>query len=152
MDDRELPGWVGSMRMAVYSGWWSYGRVSIPGGYENFSGTADFREQLRGSNCLPCVAHLVCAIPACESKTLSKSGASSAMSCFNLATFPTSLNAKTSFFLSPSTARPAESYPLYSSRERPLTRVSKMYRRSFSTRYCRTSVHFPGDISLLMFE
>lgn len=32
---------------------------------------------------------------------------------------PTSLKAKTSFLLSPSTARPAESYPLYSSRERP---------------------------------
>lgn len=41
------------------------------------------------------------------------------MSSLSLATFPTSLNAKTSFLLSPSTARPAESYPLYSSRERP---------------------------------
>ena len=47
------------------------------------------------------------------------SGLLSVMSSFSLATLPTSLNAKTSFFLSPSTARPAESYPRYSSRERP---------------------------------
>lgn len=65
------------------------------------------------------MAQRVCAIPACESKTLLISGFVSAMSSLSLATLPTSLNAKTSFFLSPSTQRPAESYPLYSKRERP---------------------------------
>ena len=57
----------------------------------------------------PWVAHRVWAIPACESKTLVRSTLDSSMSFLNLATLPTSLNAKTSFFLSPSTARPAES-------------------------------------------
>lgn len=41
------------------------------------------------------------------------------MSFLSLATLPTSLKASTSFFLSPSMARPAESYPRYSRRERP---------------------------------
>lgn len=57
------------------------------------------------------MAHRVCAIPACESNTLVRSGFAWSMSSLSLATLPTSLNAKTSFFLSPSTARPAESYP-----------------------------------------
>lgn len=57
----------------------------------------------------PWVAQRVWAIPACESKYLVSSTLDSAMSCLSLATLPTSLKAKTSFFLSPSTARPAES-------------------------------------------
>ena len=48
-------------------------------------------------------------MPACELKVLVISGFSSAMSSLSLTTFPTSLNAKTSFFLLPSIARPAES-------------------------------------------
>lgn len=58
-------------------------------------------------------------MPACESKTLVMSTPDSATSSRSLATLPTSLNAKTSFLLSPSIARPAQSYPRYSSRERP---------------------------------
>ena len=57
----------------------------------------------------PWVAHRVWAIPACESKTLFRSKFCSSTSFFSAATLPTSLTAKTSFFLSPSTARPAES-------------------------------------------
>lgn len=55
------------------------------------------------------MAHLVCAIPACESKTFSLSRSAPSMTSLSLATLPTSLKARTSFFLSPSTARPAES-------------------------------------------
>jgi hypothetical protein len=57
----------------------------------------------------PWVAHRVCAMPACESKTFSRSKFCSSTSFLREATLPTSLTAKTSFFLSPSIARPAES-------------------------------------------
>lgn len=57
----------------------------------------------------PWVAHRVCAMPACESKTLDSSKLLSSTSFLSEATLPTSLTAKTSFFLSPSMARPAES-------------------------------------------
>ena len=67
----------------------------------------------------PCVAHRVCAIPQCESKILVRSRLDSSTRALSLATLPTSLKAKTSFFLSPSMAKPAESYPRYSRRERP---------------------------------
>ena len=50
----------------------------------------------------------------------SRSGLDSSMSCFSFATFPTSLYVKTSPSLSPSTATPAESYPRYSRRDRPI--------------------------------
>lgn len=55
------------------------------------------------------MAHRVWAIPACESKILVWSSSASSTSALSLATLPTSLKAKTSFFLSPSTAKPAES-------------------------------------------
>ena len=74
----------------------------------------------------PWVAHRVWAMPQCESKTFVRSGLVSSMSAFSLATLPTSLKASTSFFLSPSIARPAESYPRYSRRERPWQIVSWM--------------------------
>lgn len=61
----------------------------------------------------------MCAIPAWETKVTSGSGFSASINSFNFATFPTSLKAKTSFSLSPSTATPAESYPRYSRRPRP---------------------------------
>lgn len=65
------------------------------------------------------MAQRVWAMPQCESKTLVRSISDSSVSCLSFATLPTSLNANTSFFLSPSMAKPAESYPRYSRRERP---------------------------------
>lgn len=57
----------------------------------------------------PWVAQRVWAMPACESKTFVSSKCASSTSFLSEATLPTSLTAKTSFFLSPSMARPAES-------------------------------------------
>ncbi len=58
---------------------------------------------------MPWVAQRVCAMPQWESKVLFRSRLESSISSRSLATLPTSLKAKTSFFLSPSIARPAES-------------------------------------------
>ncbi len=82
----------------------------------------------------PWVAHRVWAMEQCETNVLLVLMVESAMRLRRPTTLPTSLKSTISPGLSPSMPIPAESYPRYSKRDKPLQSVSQMHLRSMEKR------------------